>query len=640
MEANVDYPAISDYAFLSDGHSSALVAKNGSVEWACFHRYDAAPVFAGILDREKGGHFSIRPAGEYKVSRRYLPDTNVLETRFETEAGTVTVTDFLPVHEMEGRPGSPGRRPPGHTLVRRLTGQAGTVEMEVEFFPTFNYARATPEIRVEEGRVTAASGTERLTLDHEDLRMNTSGGTRSSARLTLSAGDETHLVLMSTLTRQTPPPRMDTEQLVRMLEETVTFWRNWVARCTYRGPYRDAVVRSLITLKGLIYEKTGALVAAATTSLPEEIGGIRNWDYRFTWVRDSSAILAVLSATGYLEEAKNFADWLFMATEGRAENLQVLYGIEGERELTEENLDHLEGYQRSRPVRIGNAAYDQFQLDIYGELTAVVYLASTLPGYRLDKSRAPFVRDVVDLAIQHWKDFDDGIWEMRKQRQHYVFSKAMAWMAAECGIRMLDNFPEVARKPELRPRWVKARDEIRNAIEEKGTDPERGCFVQAFGTTDLDASTLQLVLRRFLPADDPRIRATVDEVKRRLTRNGHVYRYLTNDGLSGEEGAFTFCSLWLAGSLARVGRLDEAEQQLELVLACANDVGLLAEEIDPATGQQLGNFPQGFSHLGVVAAALEIDAARAASSPSPPDGNENQHLHQPWLRSSHLTSGS
>ncbi|MEU6284957.1 glycoside hydrolase family 15 protein [Streptomyces sp. NPDC047028] len=611
MEAYGGYPAISDYAFLSDGHSSALIAKNGSVEWACFHRYDAAPVFAGILDRKKGGHFSIRPVGEHEVSRRYLPDTNVLETRFEAEAGVVTLTDFLPVHEVEGRPGSPGRRAPGHAFVRRLAGQTGTVEMEVEFFPTFDYARAASNIRVEEGRVTATSGTERLTLDHESLPMDESGGGRSVGRLTISEGDETHLVLTSTLTRETPPTPMDAEQPVRLLEETVTFWRNWASRCTYRGPYREAVVRSLLTLKGLIYDKTGALVAAPSTSLPEEIGGTRNWDYRFTWIRDSSAILAALAATGYLEEAKNFADWLFSATEGNVKNLQILYGIGGERDLVEEQLDHLEGYQGSRPVHIGNAAYGQFQLDIYGELIAAAYFASILPGYQLDKSRAPFVRDVIDLVIQRWQDPDDGIWEARTNRRHYVFSKAMAWLAIECGIRMLDNYPDVPRKPELRLRWVQARDEIRKVIEEKGIDPERGCFVQSFGAAELDAATLQLVLRRFLPADDPRISATVDEIDGRLTKNGHVYRYLTQDGLTGGEGAFTFCTLWLASSLARTGRIDEAEQRLGLVLACANDVGLLAEEVDPATGHQLGNFPQGFSHLGVVAAALEIEAARA-----------------------------
>ncbi|MGW6257699.1 glycoside hydrolase family 15 protein [Streptomyces sp. NPDC055085] len=613
MEKASNYSAISDYAFLSDGHSLMLVSKDGSVDWACFHRYDGAPVFAGILDSTKGGSFSIRPTSAYTVTRRYLPDTNVLETLFETASGAVTLTDFLPVHEIEGRPGKPGRRSPGHTLLRKLVGITGSMNLKVEFFPTFDYARVSPSVLHKvEHRITIASSTNRLTLDYDDMTP-TANGMGYIGSIAISAGGESYFTLTSTLTGEEPPAPANVVRQDILLNETLTFWRNWANRCSYQGPYRGAVVRSLITLKGLIYDKTGAPIAAPTTSLPESIGGPRNWDYRFTWLRDSSAMLTALVATGYLQEAKNFADWIFLATQGRAEDIQVLYGIDGKKELTEELLDHLDGYRGSRPVRIGNAAYGQFQLDIYGELLAAACFASSLPGYQVDRNRASFIRDVVELTIQRWQEPDEGIWEVRSSRQHFVFSKLMAWLAVDSGIRMLDNFSDIPRNPELRQRWVQARDKIRRAVEERGVDPERGCFVQAFGINEPDAATLQLILRRFLRPDDPRLISTIREIEDHLTENGHVYRYRTHDGLSSQEGAFTFCTLWMASALARTGRVHEAERRLELVLSFANDVGLLSEEIEPESKELLGNFPQGFSHLGIIAAALEIEMARSGA---------------------------
>lgn len=398
------------------------------------------------------------------------------------------------------------------------------------------------------------------------------------------------------------------------------FWSNWAARCTYQGPHRDAVVRSALVLKGLIYDETGALAAAPTTSLPEEIGGERNWDYRYTWLRDSAAMLGSLGALGYLEEADRFGEWLLRTTAGRAEDLQIMYGLGGERLLHEVDLDHLEGYRASRPVRVGNGAWDQFQLDTYGELMEATLLVLKLRGQQTVAPRGGrFLRDVVELNIKRWEEADEGIWEIRGGRRHFVFSKLMAWAAVDCGIRLLDISPELAQEPGLRERWEEARQEIRTALETRGVDAKTGAFLQAFDHDELDASSLQVSLRGFLPGNDPRILATIERTEAELTRNGHVYRYLGADGLSGEEGSFVFCTLWLASALARAGRTEAAEKYLAGVLDCANDLGLLAEEIDPDTGELLGNFPQGFSHLGVIAAALNLAYAQAgADAPWPP----------------------
>ncbi|MFD8986241.1 glycoside hydrolase family 15 protein, partial [Streptomyces sp. NPDC059564] len=360
------------------------------------------------------------------------------------------------------------------------------------------------------------------------------------------------------------------------------------------------------------------VIAAPTTSLPEEIGGERNWDYRYTWLRDATAMLAALSGTGYQEEARHFADWLVSVTAGSAKGLQVMYGIGGESALDEVRLDHLEGYRGSRPVRVGNGAWDQFQLDVYGELLAALNFTMQLRGDDVRPERVMFVHDVVELAIARWREPDEGIWEFRSGRRHFVFSKLMAWLALESAIHMLDRHPHLAAGPELRERWVCVRDEIRAEIEQRGVDAETGAFMQAFDSAALDASALQLILRGFVPPDDPKAAATIDRIAADLTRDGHVYRYRGADGLTGEEGSFLFCTLWLASSLAVVGRVEEAESRLELVLGCASDLGLLAEEYDPVTRSQLGNFPQGFSHLGVIATALVIEVARRQRGPRPP----------------------
>ncbi|MFF4408861.1 glycoside hydrolase family 15 protein [Streptomyces sp. NPDC001262] len=601
-----DPPAIGDHAFLSDCHSLALVGPDASVEWACFHRFDARSVFARLLDRDIGGYFRIAPAGVFETTRRYLPGTNVLETRFRTPTGTVTVTDCLPVHEDPDHPGRPRRRPPGHLLLRRIHGETGEVPMEMVFAPRFDYGLTTPFLEpAADGLLVAGGGADTLLLQSDLLPLLPHADGTCTARATVARGEERYVALTHGEAGRLQVRRLPTPELRSRLQETTAFWERWTARCTYRGPYREAVVRSALVLKGLVYDRTGAIAAAATTSLPEAPGGERNWDYRYCWLRDSAAMLATLAGIGYTDEARRFGEWLLRTTAGRAEELQIMYGVGGERLLPEFRLEHLRGHQDSRPVRIGNGAWNQFQLDVYGEIVAAAgYLAERhgLPGPR----GLAFLREVVDLAARRWEEPDEGIWEVRGGRRHFVFSKLMAWSALDCGVRLLERHGEGVADARDRERWARARDAIRARIESHGVDPRTGAFMQAFDSPALDAAALQLGLRGFLPFDDPRMRATVDRIDAELTRGGHCYRYRTDDGLPGDEGTFVFCTLWLVNALARTGRTAEAEERLALVLGCANDLGLLAEEIDPGTGGQLGNFPQGFSHLGVIAAALTL----------------------------------
>ncbi|MEU3463569.1 glycoside hydrolase family 15 protein [Streptomyces sp. NPDC006733] len=610
------FPPISDYAFLSDCHSTALVSRDASVEWACFHRFDGRSVFARILDRDRGGHFRIAPVGEYTVTRRYLPDTNVLETAFATATGIVTVTDCLPVRADPDRPGRVARRPPDGLLLRTVHGVSGTVELALEFVPRFEYGLTTPFIELsEEDLAVVTGGPDSLLLQSELGPLTADESGVCTSRASVVQGQVAYVALSYAPAGTLTVGRIPRTELRDHLRETVAFWTDWAARCTYRGPHRDAVVRSALVLKGLIYDETGAVAAAPTTSLPEEIGGERNFDYRYTWLRDSSAMLAALGAIGYLDEARRFAEWLLRTTAGRAEDLQIMYGIGGERLLHEVDIDHLGGYRGSRPVRLGNGAWNQFQLDTYGELLAASFLILKLRGAdTLTPRAARFLCDVVELNIERWREADEGIWEIRGGRRHFVFSKLMAWLAVDCGLRILDLNPALTEDPRTRERWQDARQEMRTALETRGVDPKTGAFLQAFDHDELDASALQVGLRGFLPPDDPRILATIDRIEAELTRHGHVYRYLGADGLEGEEGTFVFCTLWMASALARAGRTDAAETYLTRVLDRANDLGLLAEEIEPGTGEQLGNFPQGFSHLGIIGAALNLAAAQPGAA--------------------------
>lgn len=607
------FPPISDYAFLGDSHSLALVASDASIEWAVFHRFDGRPVFARILDRDLGGYFRIGPTDpDATIERRYLPGTNVLETTFTTPTGRVALTDFIPVEERGNSIGQAHRPTDSHTLVRVVRGVVGSVEMHVEFKPRFAWGLTTPYARhLDEDLVLAMGGAEALLLQSEmgPLELDDAGG--ADAREKISAG-ETRVVSIA----WSEPAELDTGRLepslaLEWLDTTVHFWRTWSEHNSYDGPYREAVERSALVLKGLMDDRTGAVIAAATTSLPEVIGGDRNWDYRYTWIRDSTTMLSSLVSLGYRYEARRFAEWIRNTTAGRADELQIMYGIGGERILTEAELGHLSGNQDSAPVRIGNGAWNQLQLDTYGWLaSAAAFMFNNVReiGEVLDPHFSRFQRDIVELAIAHFDDIDEGIWEVRGGRKHFLFSKLLMWLAVDtCSALVV-----AAEGPDAVPEhWAPAAAEMRRRIETEGVDRDRGVFTQAFGSTALDAAALQVPLVGFLPADDPRVLATIDAIDDELGVDGHIFRYLADDGLEGEEGTFVFCTLWMVSALARSGQLERAKDRFELVLSMRNDLGLMAEEIDPRTGEQLGNFPQAFSHVGIISAALAIAEAEA-----------------------------
>lgn len=598
------FPPISDYGFLSDCHSLALVARDGSIEWATFHRFDGRPVFGRILDRDLGGYFRIAPSDPGATgSRRYLPSTNVLETTFTTSTGQITVTDFMPVEvekELRSR----------HSLVRIIRGVSGSMEVHLDFRPRFEYGLTTPFFELLADDLAQATGSaDVLLLQSEISPLADDGSGGLQASMPISAGDERIVVVTWSTPSRPNTSRLAREQALSQLDATVGFWCTWSKNTTYDGPYRDAVERSALTIKGLCYQPTGAIIAAATTSLPEEMGGERNWDYRYAWVRDSTTVLAELVRLGQLDEARHFAEWIRHTTAGHAGELQIMYGIGGERILTETELPHLSGYRGSRPVRIGNGAWDQTQLDTAGWLMAVAwYMTQHVRelGEQVSPQMARFLKHVVNDAIERFDETDEGIWEVRGGRQHFLHSKLMMWMAVDRGIRLEQHLLGDAEVP---VHWAEARDRMRRRIEADGIDRSRGIFTQAFGSRDLDAAALMVPLVGFLPGDDPRVLATIDAIDQELGVDGHIFRYRSDDGLAGEEGAFTFCTLWMASALAMSGQVERAKERLEMVLSHANDLGLLAEEIDPRSGEQLGNFPQAFSHVGVIAAALHIQAA-------------------------------
>jgi alpha,alpha-trehalase len=590
------YPPIGDYALLSDCHSGALVSKDGSIDWCTFHRFEARPVFARLLDWGKGGFFRIAPAtDEYEVARRYLPGTNVLETRFDTPDGAITLTDCFSVKTEDGHP--------EHRLIRHVRCDEGEVRVKAKFEPRFDYGLTEPRLEViDDDLVVAYGGPDALVLQ-SDLAIGTAEISACETAQTLRAGGEAWLVLSWCLPHELEPERLAPEQIRMAFDGTERFWREWSDRCEYEGPYREQVIRSALVLKGLTNAPTGAIVAAATASLPEEIGGVRNWDYRFSWLRDSSLTLNALFALGYDDEAHAYMNWLKRTTAGRAKALQIMYGVGGERFLPEIELDHLEGYRGSRPVRIGNGAASQFQLDVFGELLDTVWLYRQHGG-NVDEIFWEFLTRVGGAVLDLWAEPDQGIWEIRGEPRHFVYSKVMAWVALDRLVRLaeLDG-----REGDLE-RWRAARDEIRGLVEREGV--ENSGFTQSFRDGGkLDASNLMIPIVGFVPHDDPRARATVDRIAEELSADGFVYRYVTDgvDGLSGDEATFAICSFWLVECLARGGEAERARELFERLLGFCNDVGLLAEEIDPHSGEMLGNFPQAFSHLGIIQAAIALD---------------------------------
>lgn len=615
------YPPISDYALIGDCHSAALVSRDGSIDWCCFHRFDARPVFARLLDWSKGGHFRIAPRGPYSVSRRYLPSTNVVETRFAAERGTLVLLDCLAVRPTSD-PSMPEAVHPYHQLIRLARCEEGEVRVSIEFDPRFDYGLTYPRLEMRGDDVAVVYGGADALVFQSQLPIAQTDPCGCGAEAVLRAGEEAFTVLTYSLPHELRIDRLNGKEVAGRVEATRRFWSDWSGLCTYQGAYREEVLRSALVLKALTNAPTGAIVAAPTTSLPEQIGGVRNWDYRYTWLRDAALNLYALFTLGYTEEAHAFMGWLKRTTAGRAEDLQIMYGVGGERLLHEIELEGLEGYRGSRPVRIGNGAATQFQLDVYGELLDTAWLYHRHGG-EIDALFWGFLAGVVELVAARWTEPDEGIWEVRGGPRHFVFSKVMAWVAVDRALRLA----RARGLPADVDRWRALRAEIRRRVEAEGSDPRSGAFAQSFGSTALDASTLLMPLVRFLPPDDPRVRATFERIESQLAADGLVYRYLDPDGLPGGEGAFVICSFWLVDNLALGGELGRARELFERLLGYANDVGLLAEQIDPATGEFLGNFPQAFSHVGLIGAALNLqrsmrrsdEQAGAPSGSSPVD---------------------
>ncbi|MFG2722491.1 glycoside hydrolase family 15 protein [Streptomyces sp. NPDC048416] len=589
---------IEDYALIGDLQTAALVGRNGSVDWLCLPRFDSAACFAALLGDENNGHWRIAPAEAGhtgQCSRRaYLDDSLVLETFWETRTGTVKVIDFMPQRDV------------APDVVRIVEGVSGTVEISSVLRLRFDHGHVVPWMRRSDGHRVAVAGPDSAWLRSEP-EVKTWGqdlSTRSS--FTVDKGEKVAFVLTWHASHEPRPNLIDPYE---SLEQSLADWREWSARCRYRGPYRDAVMRSLITLKALTYAPTGGIVAAPTTSLPEEIGGIRNWDYRYCWLRDSTLTLEALLSAGYLEEAGHWRDWLLRAVAGDPADLQIMYGIAGERRLPESELPWLKGHFGSAPVRIGNAAVEQLQLDVYGEVVDSLYLARRA-GLKSESHAWNIQLSLLGFLEQRWREPDEGLWEVRGPRRHFVHSKVMAWVAADRAVRTLEAEPTLRGDAE---RWRRMRDEVHAEVCEKGYDPVRNTFTQAYGSSELDAATLLIPRVGFLPADDPRVVGTVDAVRAELGQGGFVRRYSTDgatedvDGLPGDEGTFLVCSFWMADALRLTGRVKEAREMFERLLTLRNDVGLLAEEYDPVSGRQLGNFPQAFSHIGLVATACAME---------------------------------
>ena len=600
------YPPIADYALIGDCQSAALVSVDGSIDWCCFQRFDARPVFARQLDWEQGGHFRIAPAGPYAATRAYRPSTNVLETRFETDTGVLIVVDCFAI---EGtRDNTPPSRTSGHVssrLLRLLRCEHGHVSIRVDFRPRFDFGLTIPRLEMRSAELGVVYGGADGLVLQSDISMIQVEICRARAEVDLSAGDEGFFALTYSLPHELHAELVDRARADACVDATAQYWRDWSATCKYEGPYREEVLRSALVLKALTYAPTGAIVAAPTTSLPEELGGRRNWDYRYSWLRDAALNLYALFALGHTEEANAFMAWIERTTAGRAQDLQIMYGIGGERLLPEVELDTLDGFRGSRPVRIGNGAVKQFQLDVYGYLLDTAWLYHRAGG-DISPSFWSFLEGVVKVVAERWRLPDEGIWEVRAEPRHFVSSKILAWVAVDRAIRLA----QARTLPAEIDGWQSLRAEIRQCIEAEGVDRRTGALVQAFGSDTLDASNLLASLVGFLPADDARIRATIRRTADELATNGFVYRYRDyNDGIAGTEATFVICSFWLVDNLARSGETRPARELFERLLGCSNDVGLLSEEIDTGTGELLGNFPQAFSHVGLISSAINLAKA-------------------------------
>jgi GH15 family glucan-1,4-alpha-glucosidase len=624
-DTGMDSLPIGDYALLSDCRSAALVSRAGSVDWLCFPRFDAPAVFARILDPD-GGHFAIRPAGDFQASRTYVDRTMTLETTFGAQAGTAVLTDAMAMGR-DDRGHHLGARSPG-VLLRQLKCTAGEIDVDVSYAPRPEYGLIYPILEAVTGGIAARGGASRLLLSAPD-GLQVAGDT-ATAQLHLVAGQSVSFALAYGPMTEPPLAAWDAAQITARLRDTNAGWRSWSAlHQAYEGPWRDLVHHSGRVLQALTYAPTGAIVAAPTTSLPEVIGGGRNWDYRYTWVRDASLTMEAMWVAACPDEAAKFFGFLADAAASqlrRGKDLQIMFGVGGEHDLSERELPHLTGWRASRPVRVGNGAWSQRQLDVYGELLDAAQRLADQLG-ELDPVTQQFLAAAADTAASRWKEKDQGIWEIRGEPRDFLYSKLMCWVALDRAIALAPQLGAADRTKA----WGAARDEIRAAIEGHGWNDRAGAFTQAFGSEDLDASSLMLAITGFLPGDDPRMKATVDATAARLTdERGLVYRYLAHDGLAGQEGTFLLCTFWLAHAQALAGELDQASATFERAVAAINDVGLLAEEVDPGSGEMIGNFPQAFSHIGLVNAAWAISQAQqrvagGGQKPAPGSGATREH---------------
>jgi alpha,alpha-trehalase len=599
---------IADYALLSDCNSAALVSREGAVEWLCMPRFDSPSIFGRILDAD-AGHWTIQPTGAFTTERRYLPGSLVVETTFRTEDGVVRLTDALAFSN--GQRGHDLGLDAPHELIRRIEGVEGEVRMRMELAPRPEYGLVRPLFRrTETGGQTFGANRIFVRTDLDvDIVDATMSGTFSVAH-----GDVVGIALGFATVEQPAPTPTEPGKVSSRIEKITRAWQSWESEHSiYEGPHKELVRFSARVLKGLTYRPSGAMVAAPTTSLPETVGGERNWDYRYAWVRDASFTVEALYIGACSDEAEDFISFMTSSAGGRImgdKPLQIMFGIGGEHDLTERTLPHLRGWRDSAPVRVGNGAWTQEQLDVYGELLNCLHLSQDKVG-DLHPEIQQFVADLADAAARRWRERDAGMWEMRGETQHHLSSKVLCWVALDRAVALapkLGTFGKVAA-------WTAERDAIREAILARGWSETRQAYAQAFDSNELDAAALLMPMYGFLPATDPRMRSTIEAIARDLTEGGLVLRYrneegLNADGLLGEEGTFVICSFWLVSCLAMAGEIDRAEALFAQLTSYANDLGLLAEEIDTANGEQLGNFPQAFSHIGLIRAAADIDRAR------------------------------
>ncbi len=595
--ANDGYRSLQDYGIIGNLHSAALVGTDGAIDWYCFPYFDSPSIFGAILDASKGGAFQVTCPGAVTRKQLYFPDTNILVTRYLSNEGVGEVTDFMPIEQMKER----------HRIVRRVSVVRGHLSFQCQCKPAFNYGRDTHRLEIDDAKARFVTSDTTLLLSCPTKPVEIARGGALST-FTLREREVATIALQGLrykdkLFEGSTIGNSESEELFR---STAAYWHEWVSKCRYRGRWRSMVTRSALVLKLLTFEPTGAIIAAPTTSLPEEIGGERNWDYRYNWIRDAAFTVYALLRIGFTAEAKAFMDWLMKRVTESGDRLKPVYRINGERLQTEVKLSNLEGYMNSRPVRVGNRASDQLQLDVYGTLMDAVYLYNK---YATPISYDLWIclRRLLNWLSSSWSKPDNGIWEMRNSPEHFVYSKMMCWVALDRGIRLAEKrgFPAPIDK------WRRARDAIYEEVMTKGWDEVRKSFVQSYETKEMDASSLLMPLVFFLSPTDPRMLKTLEAVQRELTFDHLVYRYKTDtvkDGLIGQDGTFSLCTFWLVEALTRVGRLEEARLTFEKMLGYANHVGLFSEEISES-GSPLGNFPQGFTHLALITAAVNLDQA-------------------------------